>query len=40
MEGIDREKAEEIVKSEQDGTLLYRINGDKHAITIKLVSKF
>ena len=35
MEGVDRVKAEEMVKSERDGTLLYRINGDKHVITIK-----
>lgn len=35
MEGVGRDKAEELVKSEQDGTLLYRINGEKHVITIK-----
>lgn len=35
MEGINREKAEELLKSEQDGTLLYRIDGEKHVITIK-----
>ena len=35
MEGVDRVKAEEMIKSEQDGTLLYRINGEKHVITIK-----
>ena len=35
MEGIDRGKAEEMMKPEQDGTLLYRINGDQHIITIK-----
>ena len=35
MEGVDRLKAEEMVKSERDGTFLYRINGDKHIITIK-----
>lgn len=35
MEGVDRVKAEEMIKSEQDGTLLYRISGEKHAITIK-----
>ena len=35
MEGVGRDKAEEMVKSERDGTLLYRINGQKHVITIK-----
>ena len=35
MEGVNRVQAEEMIKSEQDGTLLYRINGEKHVITVK-----
>ena len=35
MEGVDRVKAEEMLKSEHDGTLLYCINGEKHVVTIK-----